>query len=439
MRLLLRNMPSCRILGLVAVESGVYPDRCKAGLAKVMDCRRKAKEDGYKYVWIDTCCIDKSSSAELSEAINSMFAIYERAAVCYAHLADVHGPSDLTFSTSRWFRRGWTLQELIAPSNLQFFTSTWELIGSKYDMTQAIQEITGIERATLLRVEQVNALSHATVMSYAAKRETTRAEDMAYCLMGLFEIHMPVIYGEGGEKAFIRLQHEILARSPKHSLMAWNSNSNFNASRFCTTSKVNSYLAPSPNHFTLTKVADIPSSDFARTWKADDTDAMCFQTVPRGIRARLPVFVFPNPSGAEPALVFAVIACKAIDPSYQWQYTIAIPLRPIGDDLYVRDHRCPFVSVHSLIELNMSWQHRIVTLVNRDLPSLTKPYRIRNCLALNIKRNPPMITLSSEFPEQGCLEEFITDVASFKGLTVEPCESNTTKVCSNLQLHTQRL
>ncbi|KAI0703373.1 heterokaryon incompatibility protein-domain-containing protein, partial [Cerioporus squamosus] len=202
-------------------------------LVKIRRCCVYAEEHGSKWVWVDTCCIDKSSSAELSEAINSMYIWYTRAAVCYVFLDDVgddedpHSscyarpiPTDTAFSRSKWFTRGWTLQELIAPASLMFLSRDWRTLGTKYDLADLLEAITGIDAPVLRHETQLASISIARRMSWAARRQTTRAEDCAYSLMGLFGIHMPTIYGEG-TKAFIRLQQEIIRHSPDHSIFAW--------------------------------------------------------------------------------------------------------------------------------------------------------------------------------------------------------------------------
>jgi hypothetical protein len=199
--------------------------RKKAGYNKIKHCCDVAKSDGFSHAWVDTCCIDKTSSSELSEAINSMYRWYSTADVCFVYLSDVPSTGDpkaygSDFSRSRWFTRGWTLQELVAPSVVIFFGSDWKQIGSKSSLRKSIIETTGIHLSILLGSSPENA-SIAQRMSWAAKRETTRSEDLAYCLMGLFHVHMPMIYGEGGEHAFLRLQEEILKISDDESIFAW--------------------------------------------------------------------------------------------------------------------------------------------------------------------------------------------------------------------------
>jgi hypothetical protein len=188
-----------------------------ASYKKIEYCCAQATKDGLEYSWVDTCGIDKSSSSELSEAINSMFRWYSNAAVCYAYLSDVHLITE-EISPSRWFTRGWTLQELIAPRNVKFFTSNWELIGTKESLSSSIASITGIDVETLLDPSSLSSASVARKLSWAAERQTTRTEDVAYCLMGIFDVNMPLLYGEG-EKAFIRLQEEIIKENDDQSLL----------------------------------------------------------------------------------------------------------------------------------------------------------------------------------------------------------------------------
>lgn len=185
------------------------------------------REHHFAQVWVDTSCLDKTSSLELSEAINSMYAWYRDAAVCYVYLPDVPSSSDhrgpgSAFRHSRWFTRGWTLQELIAPRVLMFLSQDWQEIGTKEDLADVIADITGIDKDVLMRKKPLEEVSVAARMSWAAERHTTKIEDQAYCLLGIFDIVMTPIYGEG-MNAFRRLQQEILERIPDDSIFAWES------------------------------------------------------------------------------------------------------------------------------------------------------------------------------------------------------------------------
>ncbi|KAM5537087.1 hypothetical protein V8D89_009233 [Ganoderma adspersum] len=184
-----------------------------------------AREHGYRYIWIDSCCIDKSSSTELSEAINSMYLWYSRATICYAWLADVPDDDepdveDSAFRRSRWFTRGWTLQELIAPRLVIFLSDQWGALGTKATLATVVEEVTRIDQAVLLHQKSLEQVGVAERMSWASERATTRVEDQAYALLGIFDINMPTLYGEG-TRAFRRLQEEILKRIPDQSLFAW--------------------------------------------------------------------------------------------------------------------------------------------------------------------------------------------------------------------------
>ncbi|KAI1769348.1 hypothetical protein GGR53DRAFT_473980 [Hypoxylon sp. FL1150] len=196
------------------------------GWTKIVQSSRLALEYGFGYVWIDTCCIDKSSSAELTEAINSMYAWYATSRMCFAYLSDFDGSDGhSSFFSSRWFTRGWTLQELIAPKVLQFYDSSWNLFGSKAKLSEDIAYATGIDAAVLEQSvsdleELLDAIPVCRKMSWAASRQTTRIEDMAYCLLGIFGVNMALIYGEG-EEAFIRLQEKIIGKKNDLTILAW--------------------------------------------------------------------------------------------------------------------------------------------------------------------------------------------------------------------------
>ncbi|EJF61649.1 hypothetical protein DICSQDRAFT_60183 [Dichomitus squalens LYAD-421 SS1] len=186
-----------------------------------------AEKHGHKWAWVDTCCIDKTSSAELTEAINSMYRYYSLADVCYAYLHDVPTSSvdvleqpESAFRKSRWHRRGWTLQELIAPELVVFLSQSWELLGTKADLAPLLESITRVP-VGVLQLDNVPAdYCIAARMAWAADRETTRPEDEAYCLMGIFGIFMPAIYGEG-RNAFRKLQEKIMKQSEDGSIFAW--------------------------------------------------------------------------------------------------------------------------------------------------------------------------------------------------------------------------
>lgn len=192
----------------------------KLGYQKLRFCEKQSANDNIQFFWIDTCCIDKTSSAELSEAINSMYHWYRDADKCYVYLSDVSingsvGSSlfprqtwETAFRESRWFTRGWTLQELVAPSCVEFYSLEGERLGDRASMIQEIEDITGINTEAL-QGSPLSRFGFEERMSWARGRETKREEDAAYSLLGVFGVHMPLVYGEGRRNAFIRLQRVI--------------------------------------------------------------------------------------------------------------------------------------------------------------------------------------------------------------------------------------
>ncbi|KAI6038180.1 heterokaryon incompatibility protein-domain-containing protein [Pisolithus marmoratus] len=226
--------------------------RRRTGYKKIIDTCSQAQKDGLKWVWIDTCCINKESSAELSEAINSMYKWYANAKLCYVYLHDTVGDSWTnrreSMAIPKWFSRGWTLQELIAPKVVHFFDRTWEWIGKKADLVSPLSKITqipenvlkeGLQKA-LSSVYDSERPSVAQIFSWAADRTVTREEDRAYSLLGLLGVHMPMLYGEG-KNAFRRLQLEIIRTSNDQSIFAWDWKREFGWS--------SSFLADDPSRF----------------------------------------------------------------------------------------------------------------------------------------------------------------------------------------------
>jgi len=195
----------------------------KTGYAKIRFCSERAAADGLQYCWVDTCCIDKSTSDELGTAINSMFRWYQRASKCYVDLSDVSVPDGISdaeafpiawqeaFRCSRWFTRGWTLQELLAPASVEFFSKHGKRLGSRVSLEQEIHEITQIPIAAL-RGQPLSEFSVEDRMNWATERTTTLKEDRVYCLLGIFGVFLSLIYGEGEAYATLRLKEEIQKR-----------------------------------------------------------------------------------------------------------------------------------------------------------------------------------------------------------------------------------
>ncbi|PSK60209.1 proteinral transcriptional corepressor ssn6 [Elsinoe australis] len=187
----------------------------KRGYEKLLFCGERATCDGLRYFWVDTCCIDASNNAEVSEAINSMYKWYAHAAKCYVYLSDVSktdDPTDTSWTTaflrSRWFTRGWTLQELLAPPVVEFYSKERRKCGTKKSLKRQISDITGIP-VLAFEGSDLSDFSIAERIAWQEQRETKLQEDGAYSLLGICGVHMPPIYGEGKSNAFKRLRREI--------------------------------------------------------------------------------------------------------------------------------------------------------------------------------------------------------------------------------------
>jgi hypothetical protein len=193
-------------------ELNVGSGTAKPGYRKLNFCADRAAHDDLKFFWIDTCCIDKTNSTELQEAVNCMFRWYKDSAKCYVYLSDVSidelDNDELAFEESRWFKRGWTLQELLAPGCVEFFSKEGDALGSKSTRVLQIAEITRIPIEALLG-KPFSQFGVEERIAWMMKRDTAREEDLAYSLLGLFDIHMPLIYSEGKENALKRLRREI--------------------------------------------------------------------------------------------------------------------------------------------------------------------------------------------------------------------------------------
>jgi hypothetical protein len=191
-----------------------------AGYNKIRFCAEQAKSDDLDYFWVDTCCINKADQAELRDAISSMFRWYQNAAKCYVFLSDVSSGTQkadrellqsswtTSFRSSRWFTRGWTLQELLAPRSVEFFSKEGIRLGNKTSLQQYIRAATRIPDAVL----QGAPLSQFTVndrLSWSQDRKTTLPEDRAYSLMGILGVYIPIFEGEGAGGAFKRLMDEV--------------------------------------------------------------------------------------------------------------------------------------------------------------------------------------------------------------------------------------
>ena len=287
-----------------------YAVQAKKGYAKIAHTCRLAHERGLGYAWVDTCCIDKSSSSELSEAINSMYRWYERAEICFVHLSDL--PHDVEvrdgFPSCKWFTRGWTLQELLASVEIAFFDAVWKFRGFKRQFCDLISTITQIDRPHLLEKGIRQNAAVAVKMSWASRRKTTRVEDMAYCLLGIFDINMPLLYGEG-TKSFRRLQEEIVKRTNDLTLFAWK------ASGREPFEKHQSVLAPSPVMFDSYDSFGPPTLEFE------------FSVTNNGIQVKAPLYALP----AADVPHYRLFVGLAGRPAY-------LILQKCGPNSYIRDN-----------------------------------------------------------------------------------------------------
>ncbi|KAF9226111.1 HET-domain-containing protein [Gyrodon lividus] len=231
------------------IKNGGISDRPSPGATKLHKFCLLAREQGFLWAWSDTCCIDKSSTAELQESIVSMFTWYRNSALTLIYLFDVLDDSEQSLRGSAWFTRGWTLQELLAPKTVQFFKADWTPLSvcGRYhhnykdctDCVGLLASITGIQENFIVWFEP-GTKNVKERMSWAAHRKTTKPEDISYCLLGIFDVQMPVMYGER-EKAFVRLQESIMKKSTDPSLFDW-------VGKPCSE---NSFLASSPYCFRL--------------------------------------------------------------------------------------------------------------------------------------------------------------------------------------------
>ncbi len=290
---------------------------------KIRNSSRKALHQKLDFIWIDSCCIDKSSSAELSEAINSMFRWYKDAVVCFAYLEDLPiGQSTATkpeLERCRWFTRGWTLQELIAPKEVRFYDRGWNCRGTKETLQDSISSITAIKTHVLLgkHLNRLGSIPVAERMSWASRRETTRQEDMAYCLLGIFGVNMALIYGEGAN-AFTRLQEEIIKRTNDLSIFAWDSRGR-SSGPYC------GLLAESPAEFSRVSPSLFTDTRFFTTE---------FTVTNRGLRMTTELWVPPNLASFNRDRL-GYFLCLSHSPSSSNTF-IGIHLKKVGQSSFVR-------------------------------------------------------------------------------------------------------
>ncbi|KAF3013239.1 hypothetical protein E8E14_007455 [Neopestalotiopsis sp. 37M] len=342
----------------------------KVGLDKIKKACIEALTRSLQYVWVDTCCIDKSSSAELSEAINSMFRWYKEANCCFAYLADVNGLRD--FSRSRWFERGWTLQELLAPAQVIFFNRDWVILGTKYELAKVVSDVAGIRSRYL--VEPSSDVRHASIaerMYWASRRMTTRVEDIAYCLMGIFDVNMPLLYGEG-ERAFTRLQIAIMANSEDQSIFAWDDNQRHAMVRIDNGARL---LACSPAEF-LWCGGKIEPFD-------GRLSSLPYTLTNTGLHIQLPLYNRGDTA-------WAVLRCRPLN---DFSHAYAIGLRRLPDGSYERA-----LYNTELVDYRL-WRRYSVKSIHVRLGSLSSRFLTKPHWSFVFRHLPRGFEISDVYPE----------------------------------------
>jgi hypothetical protein len=296
---------------------------------KVYNACRVAKADGLRWLWIDSCCIDHSSSAEVQEAINEMWSWYAGAEVCYGHLEDLSNSLVQwtkaeeralyrQLSKCRWFARSWTLPELLAPRAFKFYDGRWTFLGTRDALARTLAKITGIDMLVLIRRRRISTFSIATRMSWASKRQARRIEDRTYSLLGIFDVYMPICYGEGA-RAFRRLQEELIRNNLDQSIFVWAA-SRTGAGGEAGETDPTALLASSPSHFA--------EANGVVSWGRPGA----FELTNRGLRASLPLL--RQGSGGPDDVFLAILNCR-----YLSEMDTAITLRlqryPGSDQFYI--------------------------------------------------------------------------------------------------------
>lgn len=326
----------------------------KKGYRKIIDHCLLAAQQGYAWAWVDTCCIDKTNHAELTESINSMFRWYQDAAICHVFLSDIS--ADAGFKAAlprcRWFTRGWTLQELIAPATVEFYDQSWALMGTKANLITELAAITGILEQVLEGTLALRDLSVGVRMSWAANRETTRPEDMAYSLLGIFDVNMPMIYGEG-KKAFRRLQEEIIRQSNDLTIFACEHQQEPDSTGLENNKRVPSdpMLALSPRDFEIHSTRKSPG--LLRTlgvdnrWKWSELDPE-YAITNKGLRitASLVQLPIPDPNCTTGPLYFFALGEIQSSPERTSGDVIGMVLTKVAPNAFVR-RRGPLFRVPS--------------------------------------------------------------------------------------------
>lgn len=347
--------------------------RRRDGYRKILDTCRRANADGFHWAWVDTCCINRESSSELSEAINSMFQWYANSQLCYVYLQDVEDAlpterDEEKFPESggwpKWFTRGWTLQELVAPRTVHFFNRHWSFIGDKEGLADNLKTITRIPRSVLKHGIGFPRPSAAQILSWAADRRTTRVEDIAYSLLGLLGVNMPMLYGEG-TKAFQRLQEEIIRRSNDLSIFAWDPGARV--------PRTTSVLADDPTCFRgCHNIKKVEFDEFIRELKEvipeedlHQARLQTFSVTNGGIQIWLPLTPYHNC----PSIFKATLACR------RYGALVTIDLAPWKTKYYRYCGASGTTKSHSVVQqLFLAHQDDVHNNFNFELDYRALPY-----------------------------------------------------------------
>lgn len=373
-------------MSLQAFQAGNMSGLHEKGYTKIVRACELAKRDKIGYIWIDTCCIDKTSSAELTEAINSMFQWYKESLVCYAWLVDLPAgiPKATLFSdmsplrNCRWFTRGWTLQELIAPPHVKFYDEAWQFCGTRETLRVQLSQITNIKPDVLQDSENLDAVPVAQKMSWMAGRTTTRPEDSAYCLLGVFRIYMPMMYGEGNN-AFLRLQEEIARTSNDTTLFAWKAKRR--------TQTFSGIFATSLEQFeSCGQLEHISTNTFSNPE---------FTLTNKGLRIETDLYL-----GTGPNYLLALNCWDAAQgPMTGEELGIGIMLQNHGSSTYARFHGDEYVvvNVESVPRRNFTGKTYICKTVGTAF-SASLENSIHHCFKLRSGYNEPDHVYSPDFP-----------------------------------------
>lgn len=345
----------------------------KSGYVKIVETCRLASERGLGYAWIDTCCIDKTKSAELAEAITSMFDYYARSEVCFAHLADL-APESMDIGSCRWFTRGWTLQELLAPQSVEFYNQAWEHVGSKHEFVERIARATNIKSAALKDPSRIKEYSVATRLSWSSNRQTTRLEDTAYCLLGIFDVSLPLIYGEG-HNAFQRLLEAVVRRDNDLTVFAW---------KLTAVNNVDPEIGPGVNLLPQSPLAFDRSDNIVPL--ASDFPELTMTN--RGLRVSpdIPLRVLSFASCRQDRFMAVQLGYIPGNP----HQAIYLPLRKIGPGLFCRHRDIPLISSTEFPIVNEAWQDNTLNyhIVAQSIPRAVESFHCFRDHTIHVPHQP---------------------------------------------------